>query len=427
MPRTITEVKVFVASPGDLKAERNALEEVIADLNHTFDDLHIRLLRWEKDTVPAMGRPQGLVNEQLGDYDIFVGLMWRRFGTSTGVAESGTEEEFNRAYERWQQTGEPPIMFYFCDRSAAPPQSTEEVEQLRKVVEFRQRVQTNGLTGSFTTVDEFKREVGKHLTRVLKQIGSGEIRRPASSSTSSSPASRSPSVSPPSPDIYIPRRRQEPTDRDKRQYVRDGYAVMLTYFREASAALSAHDPAVEVDIEEITARSFTCEVFVDGESKSIGRVFVRDDLGSEQIALSLGRSFGGFNNNSMNDWIAVAQAPDGSLSFQASGMSHVQSPGLLLTPREASEHYWRRITEPLVVESSSAFVPKSFVEARISFNERQSWFIGQLRQGQRVTAADVAERFGVTQNAIKRDIAALRDASVIRFVGTPKNGRYEIA
>lgn len=352
MTRSITEVKVFVASPGDLKAERDALAEVIEDLNDTFDDLHVRLLRWEQDTVPAMGRPQGLVNEQLGDYDIFIGLMWRRFGTSTGVAESGTEEEFNRAYERWQQTGKPPIMFYFCERSGAMPRNAEEVEQLRKVIEFRERVQASGLTGSFTSVEDFKREVRKHLTEVLKRVRDDAT----PDSTATLEAALRDDDQPreegeqsglrTNPDVFVPQRRREPTDRDKRQYLRDGYASMLSYFREASAALSAHDPAVEVDIEEVTSRSFTCEVFVDGESKSIGRVFIRDDLGREVIGLNLGRSMGGFNDNSLHDFMALAQTPDGSLVFEV-GMSSVQSAGQLLSPREAAEHYWRRITEPL--------------------------------------------------------------------------------
>ena len=49
------------------------------------------------------GEPEVLINDQIGKYDIFLGVMWRRFGTPTGVAESGTEEEFRRALELWAQ------------------------------------------------------------------------------------------------------------------------------------------------------------------------------------------------------------------------------------------------------------------------------------------------------------------------------------
>ena len=101
MPRTVTQIRVFVASPGDVPDERDALDEVVDDLRHSFDDLDVRLLRWERDTYPAMGRPQGVVNDQVGEFDVFVGVMWKRFGTRTGEADSGTEEEFNRAFERW--------------------------------------------------------------------------------------------------------------------------------------------------------------------------------------------------------------------------------------------------------------------------------------------------------------------------------------
>jgi hypothetical protein len=44
-----------------------------------------------------MGRPEQLILDQIGQYDLFVGIMWRRFGTPTGVAGSGTEQEFDHA------------------------------------------------------------------------------------------------------------------------------------------------------------------------------------------------------------------------------------------------------------------------------------------------------------------------------------------
>jgi hypothetical protein len=47
--------------------------------------------------------------------DTFVGLMWRRFGTPSGVAAGGTEEEEDRlAYKRCQSDPQLPLMFDFC-------------------------------------------------------------------------------------------------------------------------------------------------------------------------------------------------------------------------------------------------------------------------------------------------------------------------
>ena len=40
--------------------------------------------------------PQQIINSQVSDeYDIFIGILWTRFGTPTERAGSGTEEEFS--------------------------------------------------------------------------------------------------------------------------------------------------------------------------------------------------------------------------------------------------------------------------------------------------------------------------------------------
>ena len=106
MPRQETILSVFVASPSDVDEERNRLEEVIRDLNTAWaKELAIRLelVRWETHAYPSFGDDaQAVINEQIpDDCDLFVGLMWYRFGTPTGRAGSGTVEEFNRAKERF--------------------------------------------------------------------------------------------------------------------------------------------------------------------------------------------------------------------------------------------------------------------------------------------------------------------------------------
>jgi len=99
MPKVTTNLKVFLSSPGDLVEERRAFKDVIEDLNQILanTDVRLDLVMWETDTYPSLGNDaQSIINEQIDDdYDIFVGLMWIRFGTQTPRAGSGTEEEFN--------------------------------------------------------------------------------------------------------------------------------------------------------------------------------------------------------------------------------------------------------------------------------------------------------------------------------------------
>ncbi len=163
-------VRVFVASPGDVTAEREQLRRVVAELNATLGErfaLSIDLLGWETHAHPGMGRPQGLINDQIGSYDVFIGMMWRRFGSPTGTAGSGTEEEFRSAYDSWQKTGRPKILFYFSEAPAPPPRSREEATQAMRVTDFRAELESRGLVWTYGESTSFQDVVRPHLHRLL--------------------------------------------------------------------------------------------------------------------------------------------------------------------------------------------------------------------------------------------------------------------
>ncbi|OJW27624.1 MAG: hypothetical protein BGO49_23025 [Planctomycetales bacterium 71-10] len=171
-------LKVFVASPGDVSEEREVVREVIDDLNRSVAQekgVTLQVVGWETDARPAFGGdPQSLVNAQIADmthYDLFVGILWDRFGTVTPRAGSGTEEEFDRAVESHRRQQRPEIMFYFCQRPTTF-QSPEQVAQKGKVLEFRSKLQKQGLTWDYRGVDEFRRLLNKHLSLWLRKLGS---------------------------------------------------------------------------------------------------------------------------------------------------------------------------------------------------------------------------------------------------------------
>ena len=100
---TITEIKCFIASPGDTTEERNSCEIVFNDINNSIGKtmgFRLSSLRWEKDVYPSLGDyGQDVINTQIdGSYDVFIGIMKARFGSPTPNAGSGTEEEFDIAY-----------------------------------------------------------------------------------------------------------------------------------------------------------------------------------------------------------------------------------------------------------------------------------------------------------------------------------------
>src|SRR5215207_5556058 len=98
MPTQITNLKVFVASPSDVIDERIILEQVTNELNKLIGaglGVRLELVKWETDSYPGLGDDaQAVINEQIGDdYDIFIGILWTRFGTPTTRDKSGTAEE----------------------------------------------------------------------------------------------------------------------------------------------------------------------------------------------------------------------------------------------------------------------------------------------------------------------------------------------
>ncbi len=186
MKRDTRIVRVFIASPGDVEEERNRVEVVIDEINRTLDSSYsVRLesIRWETHVAPLMGRPQEVVLDQveITELDIFVGILWLRFGTPTGANAkdnqnpflSGTEEEFNVAYESWKLKGKPQILFYRCTKA---PRTVHEIDvvQFSRVGEFFNRFSPGkdhpGYYRSFQSPDEFERRLREDLNFSIREF-----------------------------------------------------------------------------------------------------------------------------------------------------------------------------------------------------------------------------------------------------------------
>src|SRR5262249_47703964 len=149
-PRT---VRVVAISPSDVAEERKALVDVVLDLNRGVAADHgirLDLWDWERDARPGFhpDGPQGIIDPilRIAESDLVIGILWRRFGTPTATAASGTEHEFRAAYEARkarEAAGDgpkgPDIMWYF---NQAPVVSTtsEEAAQHAAVLRFKENV-----------------------------------------------------------------------------------------------------------------------------------------------------------------------------------------------------------------------------------------------------------------------------------------------
>jgi len=109
MPELVARITVFIGSPGDVGPERLVVQQVVQDLNDAFagfGNFAIESRTWERHAWPGFGTDaQDVINREVGEYDIFVGLFWNRLGTPTARAPSGTAEEFTQAYKLWEAIG----------------------------------------------------------------------------------------------------------------------------------------------------------------------------------------------------------------------------------------------------------------------------------------------------------------------------------
>jgi formylglycine-generating enzyme required for sulfatase activity len=184
MPAPVNRIRIFVASPGDVAEERKRLDGVVDHLRtHVAAPygLDLELVRWETHVRPGVGvDAQDVVNPQIGDYDLFIGIFWNRFGTPTHRAGSGTREEFDQAYARWQaDPSSPEIWMYFSDQPYSFT-SPQELEQKMKVLAFRKELQeAKGLlVWLYKTPDEFEEKARGHLADFIAKHAPQAATRP---------------------------------------------------------------------------------------------------------------------------------------------------------------------------------------------------------------------------------------------------------
>lgn len=167
-------VRVFVASPADTAEERRIISEVITDINRLHgrpEHFRLDLLVWEEDSYPDVGADaQDVINRQIGDYDIFLGLLSTKLGSPTSRANSGTEEEFGRAFEKHlENPASVKILFYF--RNPTVKLLDLDLYQALQVQRFRDRISKLGVRYSvYDGVEDFRRRVTGDLLRHTRDV-----------------------------------------------------------------------------------------------------------------------------------------------------------------------------------------------------------------------------------------------------------------
>lgn len=196
MPSTRKILYTFLASPGDLQEEREAIHDVVDEFNESWADelgYQIELLGWE-NTAAGFGRPQELINQYVDRCDLFIGLIYKRWGTppdKDGKFSSGFHEEFKRSIARRENSGSPEIALFFKN---VPKEFMEDPgDDLKRIQEFKETIiaEKKILFQKFSTIQDIEKLVRKrvtaHVNRVKAADADSELKEVRAKPTDSKP------------------------------------------------------------------------------------------------------------------------------------------------------------------------------------------------------------------------------------------------
>ena len=166
MPQPISLYRVFLAAPSDVTDELEVVEGLLRDWNlqHGQDlGVRVELVDWRTHTVPATGkRPQALVNKQAFDAcDVVIAVFWSRFGTPTGRAKSGTEEEIRRGIRQGKK-----VLVYFSDRPAIGQKPVEH----SRIEKFKSRFGQKAIYWVYSDLVRFEKALRNHLATTMHDL-----------------------------------------------------------------------------------------------------------------------------------------------------------------------------------------------------------------------------------------------------------------
>lgn len=179
------KLRIFAASPYDMATERATVETVVSALKPTANAFNIAVDVTDfRTAVPDMGRAEEVIfnSHKPTTWDVFIGILWHRFGTPSGGNHpqtqeqylGGTEEEFSTAYRLWKKFQRPRIMIYRCLRDI-PPASLDP-DQFKRVQQFFAQFDAAngkhpGLYKEFDTTDSFTQLLLHNLQELLLDYG----------------------------------------------------------------------------------------------------------------------------------------------------------------------------------------------------------------------------------------------------------------
>jgi CHASE2 domain-containing sensor protein/energy-coupling factor transporter ATP-binding protein EcfA2 len=188
------QVRLFVSSPSDVKAERDRVVSVVDRLNGRFEGVvRIEVIRWEDEFYTSTRSFQEQIDTAVGrmaQINILICILWGRIGLKLDPAiwqrhahngyESGTTYEYEVAVDLNKRNNGVPDLYLF--RKSAPilyraDCAAEDIEQHRvlETVWKRWTQSTDGYNAAgyqtFSHTDEFEKQIEGCLRQWLERQG----------------------------------------------------------------------------------------------------------------------------------------------------------------------------------------------------------------------------------------------------------------
>ena len=154
MPNLEKTYRLFIASPGDVHAERDLIEELVLTINNEHRNVSLAPVRWEHDT-PDLNTDdtQARINKDLDKCDAMVAIFGDKLGTPTARAIGGAVEEVR------DFTG--PIMLYL--KRSNEESLKEELSRFIPNVE-------NRTWRTYSDIDDLEEQASSDIRRWFNSI-----------------------------------------------------------------------------------------------------------------------------------------------------------------------------------------------------------------------------------------------------------------
>jgi len=168
MPEQVQLFRLFVGAPSDVDEPLDIIRGQIEQWNRDHGPLtraRVEFTNWRTHSHPAAGaRPQSLVNKQVVDHcDILVAVFWLRFGTPTGAAESGTEEEIRRCIKKGKT-----VMVYFAQLPT--PRQRKDRDEFARIEKIKKKIGSRALYHIYTDLSGFEEAFRQHLAGAMNDL-----------------------------------------------------------------------------------------------------------------------------------------------------------------------------------------------------------------------------------------------------------------